>query len=824
MPKGGTVELRIYCICGQKMKVSESMYGRPGKCIACRQKIRIPRVDEIPEDTSELYLKDHPELLRKVERPAPAPVAPVSTDSTFPEDAEEIDLEEESPAASGAIPAIDILEPLRDLCSLEYSVARKLAALSEYESETSGTQLRDELKGYQRRIETARADLDEQMRQRLMEVAIELANTHEKIASSGLAARVGEIGFRAFREKVEKLRRRREALEKLQQDLRGWLTCRDPHVAGGFVELPFDQIPQESVRLNLTGDLEGKSGLIDRHIEGIRRALFARERAERKLSETERLQSGSTPIPGLAELRADGKAEKRRADAAIRFYRARLEQLKKDYDSDMLAVASQLDLARGRLQVGELSRPQFDELEAELERAKMDMAKATELLGRGMNANTVRDVPQLRGTFLARLSRPLGQEGIESDSWIAWGAALALIASILLPAAGGRSALGAFNDWHANYPWTHWFLTVPVLGAVFVSLAGLVPKAALRGVLVLGLGALICIAGALGLHEAAYSATDVGRVLRESGLVRPGTVMFFLAAAAVMLSSCIALSNVKAGWAAVVPAVLGTGIVLFAIVTDAWGYFLPAPEVSVTAVDGAGGVQVTLTNAGHRAMHVVSDTGETGANVRTWNRPFQYYYSIERQIGQGSWRPQRVQDLRGQTSSSGPLAGGRSVEHQYTLTPGVYRVTLTASSPERNLASSPITVDAPAAPQTPGASEPAPAAPPSASASAQNPPSASTGSTTPAAAPGTGASPVYVGMSMELRGLVRAPEREPQFAIVIHLPDGSTRERRVSTGGNVYEKWIVREFNPQESTVTVTNGQSVYILRRGERVDIPADK
>ena len=51
MPEGEPPRLRIYCTCGQKMKVSTSMLGRPGKCIACRQKIRIPSLDELPAGT-----------------------------------------------------------------------------------------------------------------------------------------------------------------------------------------------------------------------------------------------------------------------------------------------------------------------------------------------------------------------------------------------------------------------------------------------------------------------------------------------------------------------------------------------------------------------------------------------------------------------------------------------------------------------------------------------------------------------------------------------------------------------------------------------------
>ncbi|HRK35488.1 MAG TPA: hypothetical protein PLJ47_12900, partial [Candidatus Hydrogenedentes bacterium] len=68
MPSSELAPLRIYCVCGQKMKVSEDMFGRPGKCIACRLKIRIPHPDELPQKTDVIYLKDHPEFLRKAKK------------------------------------------------------------------------------------------------------------------------------------------------------------------------------------------------------------------------------------------------------------------------------------------------------------------------------------------------------------------------------------------------------------------------------------------------------------------------------------------------------------------------------------------------------------------------------------------------------------------------------------------------------------------------------------------------------------------------------------------------------------------------------------
>jgi len=516
----------------------------------------------------------------------------------------------------------------------------------------------------------------------------------------------------------------------------------------------------------------------------------------------------------------------------VRFYRARLEQLKNDYESDMQTVSSQLDLARGRVQVGELSVPQFDELEGALVRAKTDMAKAVDLLVRAMNANTVRDVPHGRGTFLARLARPVGQQGIETDSWITWGGALALIACIVLPTIGSRSALAAFQQWHVNFPSVHWFMTVPVLGAVLVSLAGLIPIRPLRGLTVLALGMVICLASAFALHELTYTTSEIGRTLRDGGLVRPGIVMFFLACAAIILSAGAALANVKRGWLAILVGVCGTAVALCAIFTDLGGYYLPAPEISISVKDPTitepdGVADVTLTNLGHRAMRVANDP--TDAGVQVWDRPFLYYFALERRIGQESWRPQRAQEIRSSVSNEGMIRPGQSLGRQYALAPGSYRVVLMASLPEHTVVSSPFTIDTPPAPAVvPSVSPESVALPPSTIPGAPAPVDA-TGATptTPAGVvgpSGTPGAPQYVGLSMELKGLVTTPGREPQFSMLVRLPDGSTRERRVSIGSPIQDKWIVSEFNPQLSTITITNGQMIYILRRGERIDIAPDK
>jgi hypothetical protein len=126
MADGLAMELRIYCICGQKMKVSESMFGLPGKCVACRQKIRVPTREEVPPDTSVIYLKDHPEFLRKAKPVLPQLPAAGADVKPSAEEQGVITLGEPDEAVSVTI--LDILEPLRVLCSLEHKIQRQLDA------------------------------------------------------------------------------------------------------------------------------------------------------------------------------------------------------------------------------------------------------------------------------------------------------------------------------------------------------------------------------------------------------------------------------------------------------------------------------------------------------------------------------------------------------------------------------------------------------------------------------------------------------------------------------------------------------------------------
>jgi len=423
MPRDRTTQVRIYCICGQRMKVGSDMYGRPGKCIACRQKIRVPRLDEIPEDTDEIHLIDHPEFLRSVKRSPDAS----ATDSQAPDSAEYPELPpDEAPGAdrvgeSGTV-ALDVCEPLRTLASLEHRLTHKIELL-EQQPETQEEIEVDarELRAFRKRVKRAREELDEQLRQRLMETAIELTTARETIGELLASGRVGEMKFAAYREQAEKLRRRRDSLERRQANLRGWLSARNPYEAGGYVRLPLDHPPPSRTQLSFPHEPPDTCALVDWWVQSLRDAMVRREQQERTCAELDRMKSEERVSPGDVDLRrAEAAAEAGRAKADIAFCRERLEELGRDYAGDQRTLAAQLDLLRGRLDVGEIYRDQFDDDEKALLGIKADLAKACDLIKRSLSANSAQDVPRPHGTYLGRLAEGGTARRVPPDAWILW--------------------------------------------------------------------------------------------------------------------------------------------------------------------------------------------------------------------------------------------------------------------------------------------------------------------------------------------------------------------------------------------------------------------
>ncbi|MCP4639145.1 MAG: hypothetical protein GY851_01860 [bacterium] len=839
MTENGPSQLRIFCLCGQKMKVGSDMYGRPGKCVACRQKIRIPSADEVPPGTTEVHLKDHPEFLRKTLHRAdapPPPVTPVPAEPSIAHDDDE----------TGTVP-LDVLEAIRVLCSADYKIARHLAMWDETaDGAPNGQQPTDErrLRERHEQVRALRAELNEELRQRLMEVAIELASTQEKIAEAALSVRVGETNFWSYRDQVTKLRRRRDLLERRQENLRGWSAVRDPHGAGGFVEVNLDALPKSGIRVALPTEMDESQPALEWHLDALRRGFARRELAERKLAESVALaEEGAAGTLGLEGTRAQYEADRQRSLAEILFTRDRLTQVREDCTKDTQSLDAQVDLLRGRLQIGEMHRSHFNTQERRLLRLKSDLAKATDLADRALSANAHQDVPQLRGTFARRLAgADAAAAGTPTESWIAWGAAAGMLVSLLLPGVGGISPLRALREFGSQSPDLLWLASGPVLMAVVVASAALLPRRGLRGIALAAVWVLAATTFGTYLHEKGYSPDAYGRLLRgdDAWFVRPGLLLYALSLIALAASACVALATSKRLWWALPVATAAVLLWMGAVATDFGGALIPRPWLHVSLgdrlVDGTVPASVTLENRGRRTLYVSDDT----------TLPNGCQYAMETQPPGESWRnvrpPRAIETPDDFTPFGGTrmpefmaVAPGTATTLHYALGGGSYRVILRSRllSADREEAFT-IEPDSINAPDDASTREPLPAPRPTIPGQPISGPRTAPGAPTPSTeARPIEQPPVYVppeGVTLPLLegktevallAILRNPQNQTRFSITVYYPDGDSAHRTVGMDEEVYRGWKLAEYNPDQLTVTLTYEDELLVLRRGERNTLP---
>lgn len=810
MPSSEVAPLRIYCVCGQKMKVSEDMFGRPGKCVACRLKIRIPTPDEIPPNTDVIHIKDHPELVRKVPKRA-------SADKPKPKEEVEVaplpDIDPHGKVRK-ALGPLDVLEPLRHIHGLIAKLEKRLlgSKLVQHVGSVEVAARKDpkiaELIGIRTRIRAAEQDLEEELRQRLMETAIELAAANEKLAELNLAVRVGELPFSDYRNQVDRLRRRRDNYERRQSNLRGWLTVDDVHRAGGATDAELDQVPAGAARVTFANEIDDVETLLDYHIEDLRRALADRAQAERKLSEAKKLKSPPTGNGrSIKEVVADAKAQHERTQARVQHARERLEQLADDYSNDMQAIDAQLDHTRGRLQVGQIKREQFAEVEEELRRAKTDLTKARSLVVRALNANSAEEVPRARGTFVARLAH--GKPGLRApaDAWVAWGGAALVLVALFLPIAGGQSALDLARLDSGAGSTAFWFALFPIAIAVIAVAVAFIPNVSARGLGYCTVWLLACLLTAAFLHESAYNESPASTALRGGGplLLRPGVIVYGLGLLAVVVAGVLTLAATRDGRIVLPLTAIATVAGVGAVVTDLGGVRTAQPVLSIVKKINMElqppehEVTVTVTNAGGRELLLASNSTMKNA----------FAYGVEKRIGKNSGidvsAPLSVRVGNTELPAGSfpvsrlPVLPGQAASFTYRLPEGDYRVTLNgaAGAPQESMFTlEPVAGTGEQADATP-AEPPAPA---------------------PQAEPRQPVSSLMDALAPEvtLRGILASESRPAQFSIAVRLADGATGERAYSIGDEVYTNWTISEFNPAEQTITLSRGSRLLILRRGE--------
>lgn len=409
MPDSGGASLRLHCVCGQKMKLSESMCGLPGKCTSCRQKIRLPRVDQWPDDGTDIYLDDHPEFLREGKgRESDLPESSALQRDDDPTPVTELDRSDGAESSqqhmAGSVP-LDSMTSMQTLTSLQLRIERKIQIIDL--TDKDNVEGRAEWKGRLTRVRRLRIALDEQIHQSLMEVAIALTTTQENIADLQLSARVDEIPFDIFQEQVYELRLRRDHLERQQLNLRGWLATVGPSAVGGYRDVTIDELPKDGFDLSLQMEPDYVDSLLNVHADGLKQAFALRAKAEQKIEEIKNIRDSSKPEARarLKDPYALAKASHAIAEMQIGYFQQRLTVLIQDYESDTETLDAHIATARDQLSMDQLERSDYDRLKSAARHTKLDLNKGCSVARRLLLTKAAHEVPEPKGSFIKRISK-----------------------------------------------------------------------------------------------------------------------------------------------------------------------------------------------------------------------------------------------------------------------------------------------------------------------------------------------------------------------------------------------------------------------------------
>lgn len=808
-------ELRIYCLCGQKMKVSASMYSRPGKCVACRQKIRIPRLDEVPAGVTELYLRDHPELLRKSQplssRRAAAsdPAAGLTPDPVLDQDLLLGDEEKQE----RAVP-VDPLRQLQVLNSYEHRISERLADLREAVQDTERAREKTALMGYRALVRNARAELDEQLRQRMHELTDQLSETRERIARATLALRVGDLSFAQYLETATPLRLRRDRLEKRRVNLAGWLHTHDPFLAGGYLDLPYEDIPVSSEEVGFAVDeQDGATGLQTR-LGALRDALAERDEARKKQEGAHRmLREDGVPPEQTRRLIKDAEARVQRARARVEFERGRAEQFIQDCESDIRAIRAHLEEAQAGVGGGSITAQAYAEIERQMLQAQGDLNESRALARKALRAERPAEVPGPKSTFIRRMKKRDNEPAL-AENLTAWISAAGLGLTALLPLAAGQVGSNL-----VNFPA---MVAILLAGGVAFAATTMLPNTPFRGVSMLTLWVLVTVLTVLGLRMAQLGLTPVGGLMRTNPqwMFTPGMLLLAASLCGLGLAASVTLAKFERWRSVPILGALFAVACISLIVTDGARLMVGRPDLGDPIVTAAPEnpalkqVSIPVSNTGWRPFWIGGSLERVPDPVR---------FVLEKKVGeQLSWEDYtpRNDAARG----AGSLASnwldqqqtpvtrvlpGETRNMQYTLDPGVYRVSLIAMANGPTLARlKEFIIEPPAAPSE---TTPAPAV------SAEDTPD----DDAPAGAPPAEApAPPARQATVKLQGVLDSQGNDPQFSIVIETADGRIVNERVGLGAPVAGEWFASEYSPATQTLTISNGARLLVLERAVAVPI----
>jgi hypothetical protein len=460
-------------------------------------------------------------------------------------------------------------------------------------------------------------------------------------------------------------------------------------------------------------------------------------------------------------------------------------------------------LARGQVQTAEIGRERFNQLEAEYLRTKQDLAKARALVARALNANSAQDVPHPRGTFIQRLARAGGELPVAVDAWLGWAGATLTVVAVLLPVAGGMSALAVVSGIEGS---GHTPVTFPLLLAVVLTCTAFLRSSKTRGLILTAAWFAGAVTVTAYLKETQYLAGPVGEQFRESGTLylRPGVLLYALGSLLIAVAAIIALVK-QPGWVfAPIGAILIGMLTIVLIGTDFFGTRVPDAyfKISPSRIEGSNDYKtgISIHNGGGRALVL-----DRAVNTSQHNA---FDVLVERRIGQNSWAPVDSRpEVRApdRTYLSGPLPESitlnpdESATLTYRMSAGEYRVLLQSTRHDTVFRTA-FSLEPPdnPVPETSGAEATETAA--------------EQESEEPVALPEELLRAVTA--QVELVSVLGGANRAPKFGMRLSLPNGREYMNNFGLGEIIYDSWKVSEFNPIDNTVTVEKEGTLLILRR----------
>ena len=504
--------LRVYCLCGQKMQITSDMYGRPAKCVACHQKWFIPEKHEVSEETQTLNLEllrlpgqfsralpensESPNLVQRYFKTTPQPITDINLEGCFKKKTLHADASSEGSGGkepesdkkqdvralhlvlrkTSKIP-MESFEPLRLLFSYKDELNKRRNALGADDDAPS----KDLLDSWESALERTHNRIMTCLEHEQRAVAKQIAQIEEEIVRLNVALRVGDCSLATFLSQTDGLRCSREILVRQNYNLLSWQELKDPFMAGGLVTTALESFNEDSFEIFVPEPRVSNTNtpLYVSYGEELRNMLEMRAALERRHTEWRRMVAEHDYSDGAVhEGLAETEAALSRNMAAIRFCQQRMEQIILDCDNDLKALAKFKDDIYDRAAKKQLRDNTLEEVLPAIVKAETDIVRMRSLARQALTANSPVEVPKASTTMILRLQGAISENIFNLDSTLLFVAATCIILGLLMFTESAPSS-------------TDWLAVLATCAAVGLAVFGVILEQRLRAPVVIALWLLL---------------------------------------------------------------------------------------------------------------------------------------------------------------------------------------------------------------------------------------------------------------------------------------------------------------------------------------------